>query len=83
MMMVYASIPSLSLLILITFLGQWKADIPIPQNMSLDRSEENLEGKRKEEFLEFIRGMLQWRPEDRKTAKQLLDDPWLKTYVMG
>lgn len=36
-----------------------------------------LEGKNKEMFIAFIRGMLQWRPEDRKTAKELLQDPWL------
>ncbi|RAL00839.1 kinase domain protein [Aspergillus ibericus CBS 121593] len=35
------------------------------------------DGRNKEMFLAFIRGMLQWRPEDRKTAKELLQDPWL------
>ena len=45
--------------ILTTFLGKWKADIPIPQVVSLDRSEENFKGKRKEEFLGFAKGMLQ------------------------
>jgi serine/threonine-protein kinase SRPK3 len=29
-------------------------------------------------FLEFVRCMLQWKPEDRMTAKQLLEHPWLK-----
>jgi serine/threonine-protein kinase SRPK3 len=28
-------------------------------------------------FMKFLSGMLQWRPEDRKTAKELLADPWL------
>jgi hypothetical protein len=59
------------------FVGTWKADVPIPQDTSLEKSEEYLEGRDKEEFLAFLRLMLQWRPEDRKTAKQLLDDPWL------
>jgi hypothetical protein len=59
-------------------LGKWKVDIPLPQGISLESSEDNLEGKGKEQFMAFMRGMLQWRPEDRKTAKQLLDDPWLK-----
>ncbi|KAM3540022.1 hypothetical protein ARSEF1564_007048 [Beauveria bassiana] len=58
--------------------GQWKAGIPIPEGLSLEASEENLEGSSKEKFLNFIRGMLQWRPEDRKTAKQLLEDPWFR-----
>lgn len=58
-------------------IGQWKADVPIPIDSSLAQSEENLEGDEKQEFLRFVGGMLQWRPEDRKTAKELLQDPWL------
>jgi serine/threonine-protein kinase SRPK3 len=54
----------------------WKAEVPIPE-LSLETSEVFLEGKNKEDFLSFVRGMLQWRPEDRKTAAQLLQDPWL------
>lgn len=45
--------------------------------MSLEQSEEFLEGENKEKFMIFMRKMLQWRPEDRKTAKELLDDGWL------
>jgi hypothetical protein len=63
--------------LLIEFLGGWIADIPIPKN-SFERSEENLKGENKEEFVQFMKVMLQWKPEDRKTAAQLLDDPWLK-----
>lgn len=44
-------------------------------------AEGRLQGKDKEMFLEMMKGMLQWRPEDRKTAKQLLEDPWLYTNV--
>ena len=61
----------------IAFIGESKADVPIPQNTSLEYSEEYLDGRDKEELLAFVRSMLRWRPEDRKTAKQLLDDPWL------
>ena len=35
----------------------------------------------KEMFLAFVKGMLQWRPEDRKTAKDLLEDPWLNDRI--
>jgi len=62
--------------------GRWKADVEVPQGTSLEQSEEFLEGKNKEMFLNFVRGMLQWRPEDRKTARQLLKDPWLNDHVM-
>ncbi|TVY53333.1 Serine/threonine-protein kinase SRPK [Lachnellula cervina] len=62
--------------------GNWIAKIPIPQRTSLEESEIRLQGKNKEMFLELMRGMLQWRPEDRKTAKQLLEDPWLKGAIL-
>jgi serine/threonine protein kinase len=55
--------------------------VEIPEDMSLEKSEEYLEGKNKEMFLKFMRKMLQWRPEDRQTAKQLLEDPWLNDQV--
>ncbi|AEO53393.1 hypothetical protein MYCTH_2294653 [Thermothelomyces thermophilus ATCC 42464] len=32
-------------------------------------------------FLEFLRGTLQWRPENWKTAKELSDDPWLSSWL--
>ncbi|KAG7152481.1 Serine/threonine-protein kinase SRPK like [Verticillium longisporum] len=59
--------------------GEWKGDIPIPQLMSFEKSVTRLEGEKKEAFLGFVNGMLQWRPEDRKTARQLHDDPWLRS----
>lgn len=59
-------------------LGNWIADIPIPQGLTLERSEENLDGEKKEEFLLFVKCMLQWRPDDRWTAKQLLEHSWMR-----
>ncbi|KAL9023173.1 MAG: hypothetical protein Q9180_008351, partial [Flavoplaca navasiana] len=44
---------------------------------SFEESEGNLEGYNKEAFLRFMRKMLQWRPEHRQTAGQLLEDDWL------
>jgi serine/threonine protein kinase len=35
-------------------------------------------GEEKEAFLEFVRCMLQWKPEDRWTAGELLGHPWMK-----
>ena len=57
--------------------GQWRGEILVPDPTSLEESEENLEGSNKEAFLRFVRKMVQWRPEDRQTASQLLEDDWL------
>lgn len=61
--------------------GKWKQDLDIPTGVSLEQSEKFLKGRNKEMFLAFMRGMLQWRPEDRKTAKDLLHDPWLNDQI--
>ena len=48
----------------------------IPQNCTLEDKIPSLHREDKERFLTFVRQMLQWLPEDRKTAKELLQDPW-------
>ncbi|KAF9073510.1 putative CDK4/6 [Rhodocollybia butyracea] len=58
--------------------GNWIGAAKIP-NISLENSEENLEGENKVLFLNFIRKMLKWVPEERYSAEQLLEDPWLKS----
>ena len=40
--------------------------------------ERRLVGQEKELFFKFMRAMLEWLPEERKTAKELLEDPWLQ-----
>lgn len=49
----------------------------IPSHLNLADSIVSLEGEDKRLFLEFVGKMLQWLPEDRKTAKELIEDPWL------
>ena len=58
--------------------GQWRHIKTIEANPKPkgDRVD-GLEGTEKEEFLSFIRCMIAWKPENRKTARQWLDDPWL------
>ena len=58
--------------------GNWIADVAIPKELTFVNVEENLTGSAQRDFLEFVRCMLRWRPEDRWTAKQLLEHPWLK-----
>lgn len=58
--------------------GAWTAheDAVVPQ-ISLESLEQRLSGHEKESFLHFLRSMLKWLPEERRTAKQLLGHPWL------
>lgn len=50
----------------------------IPSDVNLADSITSLEGEDKRLFLEFVSKMLQWLPEDRKTARELLQDTWLR-----
>ncbi|RMZ70994.1 CMGC SRPK kinase [Pyrenophora seminiperda CCB06] len=59
--------------------GQWTGgskSVTIPK-ISLEERITVLEGKEKELFLDFIRSMLRWRPEDRMSATELLKHPWM------
>lgn len=42
-----------------------------------------LTGHEKEAFLDFAAGMLQWLPENGKTAKELLEHPFLASCYEG
>jgi len=59
-------------------LGRWIVDVEISSN-SLEELEENLKGKEKALFLQFMRKMLRWVPEERMSAFELLDDPWVNS----
>ncbi|KAE8149113.1 kinase-like protein [Aspergillus avenaceus] len=58
--------------------GDWIAhhEMSVP-SVSLGALEKRLSGQEKESFLAFMRSMLKWMPEERKTAKQLLEHPFL------
>ncbi|KAL2754336.1 hypothetical protein ACRALDRAFT_1063202 [Sodiomyces alcalophilus JCM 7366] len=59
--------------------GNWIASTPIP-DQSLESRETRLEGEEKQQLLAFVRKVLCWLPEDRKSACQLYDDEFLKSY---
>lgn len=56
--------------------GNWIGEAPIP-DLSLKGAEKRLEGEEKELFLQFMRKMLQWKPEDRKDLEDVFMDEWL------
>lgn len=47
------------------------------ETFTLENSTPMLEGQDRELFVKFARRMLTWLPEQRATAKELLDDPWI------
>ncbi|RDL35456.1 uncharacterized protein BP5553_07387 [Venustampulla echinocandica] len=49
----------------------------IPYEFNLSDSVHSLNDNDKHLFLDFVGQMLQWLPENRKTAKELLKHPWL------
>ncbi|QDS74126.1 hypothetical protein FKW77_009914 [Venturia effusa] len=58
--------------------GQWKgAGGAVIPSISLENTITALDSDHKRIFLEFIKFMLDWLPEKRKTASELLRDPWL------
>ncbi|KAF2444554.1 non-specific serine/threonine protein kinase [Karstenula rhodostoma CBS 690.94] len=60
--------------------GQWKgAGGAVVPPLSLNDTITALHGENKCLFLDFIKSMLAWLPEKRKTASELLQDPWLNT----
>ena len=58
--------------------GNWKGATEIPK-LTLEDAEKQLQGEEKALFLQFIRKMLKWKPEERESARKLLEDPWLNT----
>jgi serine/threonine-protein kinase SRPK3 len=56
--------------------GNWRGDAEVPK-INLEEAEKRLDGEEKKLFLDFVRKMLKWKPEERSSAKDLLDDPWL------
>ncbi|TQW00462.1 protein kinase [Cordyceps javanica] len=51
----------------------------VPHEFQFDSRIHRISGEEKQKFLEFATKMIQWRPEERHTAKELLRDPWLYT----
>ncbi|RAH43521.1 uncharacterized protein BO95DRAFT_465906 [Aspergillus brunneoviolaceus CBS 621.78] len=73
-MVAYLGLPPVSFVRRSKWLGAGGVTVPAT---SLQEVEENLTGENQQMFLEFMRSMLQWIPEKRKTAQELLDDAWL------
>lgn len=61
-----------------TFTGILKPDYKVEESTSLEAEVKTLQGQEKAAFLALLRRMLQWRPENRASAHDLIRDPWLQ-----
>lgn len=59
--------------------GKSLGELKLQDASTLETSEQRLDGEEKRLFLDFMMKMLQWLPEKRTTAQQLLNDPWLNS----
>ena len=57
--------------------GSLKNADMVPTNFNFDTVINNINGEDKQMFIDFVKRMIKWRPEERSTAKELLEDPWL------
>ena len=58
-------------------IGNFRHEHLIPHHLRIEDTVTSPDGQQKDQFLSFARKMLQWLPDDRKTAKKLIEDPWL------
>jgi serine/threonine protein kinase len=58
------------------FSGKWIAEPPITALPLVNRAK-HIRGNSKAEILDFLKAMLCWLPEERKSARELLGHPWL------
>lgn len=58
-------------------LGNFEPQVRIPP-ITFEDSITQISGEEKKMFISFVKRMLTWEPKHRSTAKDLLDDPWLR-----
>ncbi|CAI6091208.1 unnamed protein product, partial [Clonostachys chloroleuca] len=50
---------------------------PLSHNIGFEGSINQIKGEEKTRFIGFVKRMIEWKPEERSTAKELLGDTWL------
>lgn len=58
--------------------GEFTRKDLIPRDLAIADTVTLFQGEEKQQFLDFVGKMLQWQPEKRSTAKDLLEDPFLQ-----
>ena len=64
--------------LMILYTGEFLYKDMVPQRPVLDDSVMSMSGEEKVQFLDFIKRMLSWLPEERESARALSEHPWLR-----
>ena len=59
--------------------GNHKHHDLMPASFNFEDALSQVKGEEKKKFIDFVRRMIKWRPEERSTAKELLNDPYLRS----
>ncbi|RMD42050.1 hypothetical protein DV735_g3094, partial [Chaetothyriales sp. CBS 134920] len=54
----------------------------VPSGFSFETTLSRVSGQEKTKLIDFVRRMLRWNPNERSTARELLQDPWLDTGIV-
>ncbi|KAJ5139332.1 uncharacterized protein N7515_004180 [Penicillium bovifimosum] len=60
-----------------TTAGTLKKEDLVPSNFSFESTVSKFDGEEKRMFISFVNRMTKWKPEERSTTKELLQDAWL------
>lgn len=63
---------------LISLIGNWIGIVPLPKERNIESLATSLEeGEDRDQFLDFIRGLLRWLPEERLNSYEAFTHPWI------
>lgn len=60
--------------------GKFKDDVGIATT-PLEDEMKSLKGEEETSLLKFLRRMVRWKPEDRATDRELVQDPWIQSIL--
>ncbi|EXK36869.1 CMGC/SRPK protein kinase [Fusarium oxysporum f. sp. melonis 26406] len=58
--------------------GKWHGPVPLPSEGELKSLDTNLSREDRDQFLDFLAGVLTWLPEDRLNSAEAYFHPWLR-----
>ena len=62
----------------VNIIGTFKGPTVAPTTFNFENQISAIQGEDKKMFIDFVKRMIKWRPEERSTARELLQDPWLR-----